>query len=223
MTFLITLFCTVLAVCILREPIKRVPWLFYLLAVALVVLYFAAGSIGLPQFAQMAMLTLMRKCMLPFALFVFVMYVGVLPKGSAARKLVQPLRAPVSIVACILVLVHMVQYFMVYAPKVVSGVPVAGNVMASFVIAIALFALLAVLGVTSFDFVKGRMSTKAWRRVQQFAYLFYALTYVHLMVMLAPSAARGSAAAIEGVVVYTVVFGAYLVLRLMRAKTDKAD
>lgn len=221
MTFVLTLVITVAVCCLLRNPIRRVPWLFYLLAVAAVVLYFAVGSVvTLPAWANVAMLTLMRKCALPTALFVLVMYVGVFPKGSMVRRWLQPMRAPLSIVASILVLGHMVQYFMVYAPRVVSGSPVSTNVMVSFVMAIVLFALLLVLGVTSFEWVKRSMNTLTWKRVQRLAYGFYALIYVHLCIMLAPSAMAGRGSAILGLGVYTVVFGAYVVLRVVRARVD---
>lgn len=222
MTFLATLACTLAVCCALREPIRRVPWAFYLLAVALVVAFFAVDTDLLPRWAAQGVLSLMRKCMLPTALFVIVMYVGVLPKSSSARRWMQPLRTPLSIVACILVLGHMVRYFAVYAPRVLSGAAVSTNVLVSFVLAILLFALLAVLGVTSLETVRRHMTGSSWKRVQRFAYAFYALVYIHLMVMLAPSALSGRAGGLANVAVYTAVFGVYLALRIMRARKDAA-
>ena len=52
------------------------------------------------------------------------------------------------------------------------------------------------------------------------AYPFYALIYVHLLIVLGPAAAIGRSGAIVGIAVYTVVFGAYLVLRVLRARAD---
>lgn len=223
MTFLLTCACSVLACCLLRNPIRKAPWLFYLLAVAIVVFYFAMEPIGFPHAIEIAMIALMSKCLVPFALFVFVMYIGVLPKGSKARRWVQPLRGPVSIIACILVLGHMVKYFALYLPRVLGGTHVATNVMASFVIAIVLFALLFVLGLTSFNFVKNRMTTKTWHRIQTFAYLFYALSYIHLLIMLGPAALKGSGSAIESIVVYTVVFTVYVILRVLNSRGTSGE
>ena len=45
--------------------------------------------------------------------------------------------------------------------------------------------------------------------------------YVHLMLMLAPSAMRGGQAAIISVAVYTISFGVYAVWRIARAVLDK--
>lgn len=222
MTFVLILLCAAAVCCVLRNPLRRVPWLFYALAVAFDVLYFAAGTIGVPRPVSTALTFAMNKCLLPTALFVLVMYVGVFPKGGAVRKWLQPLRTPVSIIACILVLGHMVRFIGVYAARVLGGGAVAGNVVASFAIAVVLFALLAVLGVTSFEFVRRHMGTSAWRRVQRLAYPFYALVYAHVLVMLGPAALNGGAGALTGVLVYTAVFGVYAVLRVRRALVDGA-
>ena len=127
-----------------------------------------------------------------------------------------------SIVACILVLGHMVRFIGVYATRVLGGGAVAGNVLASFAIAVVLFALFAVLGVTSFEFVRRRMGIAAWRRVQRLAYPFYMLVYAHVLVMLGPAALNGGTGALGGVLMYTTVFGAYAVLRVRRALVDSA-
>ena len=221
MTFLITLLCTTLACIVLRPVIRKVPWLFYALAVAVVVAFFAGTTLDLPRDARMAMVFMMQKCMLATALFVVVMYIGVLPKSSKARHWMQPLRGPLSIVACILALGHMVRYFMTYITRVMGGGAVAANVMVSFVIAIVLFALLIVLGVTSFNAIKKRMDARLWKRIQWFAYIFYALVYVHLLIMLGPAALAGGKNALISAGIYTVVFGAYLALRIVKAKRDK--
>lgn len=81
--------------------------------------------------------------------------------------------------------------------------------------------LTQVLGVTSFGFVKKHMRTESWKRLQRWAYVFFGLVYVHLMLMLAPAASRGGEAALVTVAVYTVVFGAYAVLRVRRAFVDR--
>ena len=132
MTFAVVLLVTALICCVLRNPLRKAPWLFYGLAVVFVVLYLVAGTLGLPGPVNQALLVLMNKCLLPTALFVLVMYVGVFPKGSAIRRWLQPLRTPVSIVACILVLGHMVRFIGAYAARVLGGGAVATNVLVSF-------------------------------------------------------------------------------------------
>ncbi len=221
MSFLIVFACTAAVCCALRNPLRKVPWLFYLLAIAFDVLYFASGSLGLPQAVDVALLVTMNKCLLPAALFAIVMYIGVFPRSTKARHWLQPLRTPLSIVACILVLGHMVRFFSTYAVRMLGSGAVSANVMASFVIGIALFALLAVLGVTSLNFVRKRMSGHTWKRVQLLSYPFYALVYVHLLVMLGPAALNGGGNAVASIAVYTAVFGAYAVLRVARAARER--
>lgn len=222
MEFVITLLAVTVFACVLRNPLRRVPWLFYGLAVVFVVAYLASTTLSLPRPVSHALMLLMNRCLLPTAIFVVVMYVGVFPKGSGARRWLQPLRTPLSIVGCILVLGHMVRFIGAYAARVFGGAGVvAPNVLVSFGLAVALFALLAVLGVTSFNAVRAHMKGATWRRVQRWAYLFYGLVYAHVLVMLGPAALNGGAAAREAVAVYTAVFGAYAVLRVARAILDR--
>lgn len=49
----------------------------------------------------------------------------------------------------------------------------------------------------------------------------FGLTYVHVLAMLLPSALSGGMTAVQSVVAYTVVFGAYAVLRIVRAMLDR--
>lgn len=98
-------------------------------------------------------------------------------------------------------------YLASYAPRL--GGAMGANVLSALVVALALLVLLLVLGVTSFGFVKKHMRTESWKRLQRWAYVFFGLVYMHLMLMLAPAASRGGEAALITVAVYTVVFGAY--------------
>ena len=118
----------------------------------------------------------------------------------------KPVRAELSIVAWLLSLGHVAVYGATYLPRIASGGATNGNVAASFAVAVVLLALLAVLGVTSFNLVKRRMRTETWKKVQKLAYPFFLLTYVHLLLMLAPSALHGGVAATTSVAVYSIVF-----------------
>ena len=157
--------------------------------------------------------------MLSLALFVVVMYIGVFAKGSKVHQWLKPVRSELSIIACILACGHMAVYLGSYAPRL--GGTLGVNVVSALVVALALLVLLLVLGVTSFAFVKRRMRTDSWKRLQRWAYVFFGLVYVHLMLMLAPAASQGGEAAVASVVVYTVIFGAYAALRVRRALVDR--
>lgn len=219
MDFLIVLVVAAVAPVALRTPLHKWPVAFYVLAVAADVAYII-GIEGLLPRAVMGPLTLlMGKCVLSLALFVVVMYIGVFAKGSKVRQWLKPVRSELSIIACILACGHMAVYMGSYVPRL--GGTLGVNVLSALVVALALLVLLLVLGVTSFGFVKRRMRTDSWKRLQRWAYVFFSLVYVHLMLMLAPAASRGGEAAVASVVVYTAVFGAYAVLRVRRAMVDR--
>ena len=209
------LFCVAL-----RNVVRRVPLLFYALAVLVVAVFVFGAYVPLPWPLWSLLLVLVQKCLLPLALFAVVMFIGVLPGESRAKAWLRPVRAELSIVAWILSLGHMALYLASYAPRLLGG-RVDGNVLAALMLALVLFALLLVLGVTSFNAVKRRMRADTWKRVQLLAYPFFGLVYVHLLLMLLPSALQGGAAAQASVAAYTAVFGTYAVLRVTRALLDR--
>lgn len=220
MTFLAVLVGSVAFAVLCKGAIKAHPVAFYALAVALDVLFVAGSFVRLPGVLDDALFLLLHKCTLATALFVVVMYIGVFRRDGRVAQQFRPIRAELSIMAWLLSLGHMAVYLASYVTRLSSGLAQA-NVAASLVVALVLFVLLLVLGVTSFNVVKRRMSKEVWKRVQRWAYPFFGLVYVHLMLMLLPSAVRGGAAAQASVAVYTVVFGLYAVLRIRRALLDR--
>lgn len=219
MTFLMVFAVTVAACLALRQPLHKWPVAFYVLAVAADVAYIVGIEGLLPRAVAGPLTLLLGKCMLSLALFVVVMYIGVFAKGSRVHQWLKPVRAELSILACILACGHMAVYLASYAPRL--GGALGANVLGALAVALALLVLLLMLGVTSFGFVKRRMRTESWKRLQKWAYVFFGLVYVHLMLMLAPAASRGGEAAVASVAVYTAVFGAYAVLRVRRALIDR--
>ena len=220
MEFLFVFVVTTAAAFALREPLRRWPMAFYALACAVVILFLAGANGLLLGVWWKPAIVLVRRCMVALSLFALVMLIGVLPKGSRPDAWLRPVRAELSIVACILCLGHMCAYLAPYAVRAASG-SMEPPMLVSFVVALVLFVLVLVLGGTSFGFVKQRMHARTWKAVQRLAYAFFALAWVHLMFMLAPAALAGGERAIASVAVYTALFGAYLVLRLYRAHKDR--
>ena len=203
-----------------KRPIKACPMAFYALAVVLDVLFVVGSFMGLPAMLYDVLFLLLHKCTLATALFAVVMYIGVFARDGRVAQYFRPIRAELSIMAWLLSLGHMAIYLSSYASTLALGLPQT-NVAVALVVALALFALLVVLGVTSFNIVKKGMKKETWKRVQLLAYPFWGLVYVHLLLMLLPSAVRGGAAAQVSVIVYSVVFLGYAVLRVARALRDR--
>lgn len=220
MTFLVVLACTVAVVFALKSAIAKAPAVWYALAAVLVALYLAGTQGLLPAAAKGALFLLLQKGMLAVALFTVVMFIGAFPRESKVRHRLAPIRAELSIIACILICGHVVVYGMSYAARVLGVGVLDPFVAAGLAVGAVLVVLLAVLGVTSLARVKARMSKRRWKRVQKWAYAFFALVYVHVIAMLLPSALSGGTVAVQGVAAYTALFGIYAVARVSRAVVD---
>lgn len=221
MTFVLT-FVVVLAACVLlREPLRRYPVVFYVLAVVAVVAQLASAPLGLPKPVDLALLLMVKRCNVAMALFAVVMLIGVLPREGRASSWMRPVRSEISIVACILCAGHIIGYVISYVPRVFAGALANPFILVGLVAALILTVLLIVLGVTSVQHVKRTMDSMRWKRVQRLAYPFFLLACVHALLMLMPSALGGGAAAAEGALAYSVLLVAYAVLRGARAFADR--
>ncbi|MBR5025340.1 MAG: hypothetical protein IKX48_09750 [Victivallales bacterium] len=114
MTSAIILIVTIAACCALRTPIKKAPMAFYALAIVAVIVFFALPSLGASRAVNHAFFWSIQKCLVPLALFIVVMYIGVFPRDSKVSKWLRPIRAELSIIAWILTLGHVVKYLTTY-------------------------------------------------------------------------------------------------------------
>ena len=222
MAFALTLIICTIIVMACRNAIKRWPVALYVFALLCDVLLIIAQTGQLPRLLLMPTVLLMRRGGIGVALFVIVMYIGVLPRKSKVSRWLRPIRAELSIAACLFVAGHMCTYLPLYLEPLFSGV-LRGNVLLALIVALGLLALVLVLGITSFRFVKRHMKARSWKKLQNWAYLFYVLIYVHLMLMIGPAALAGKDPALTNAIIYTVVFVGYMVLRVVRAAQDRRD
>ena len=93
-------------------------------------------------------------------------------------KLLFPIRAELSIIACILTLAHNIifgRYHFVALftnPKSMSF-----NMLLAAIVSLMLIAIMLPLMITSFPNIRKKMKYKSWKNLQRFAYAFYGLTY----------------------------------------------
>lgn len=218
MGFIAVLACTLAFSLVFKDAIRKAPGAFYCLALLASVLYAATSFVSLPLSLQMLLFQLMQKGTLATALFVVVMYMGVFRDVRFVRQRLLPTRATLSIVACILALGHVAKYAVSFAPALA---PLAPSVAWGLALGAVAFALMAILGVTSFQAVKRRMGTQAWTALQRWAYLFYALLFAHIALFLAPASAQSPLGASgERLIAYMAVFGIYALLRTGKAIYD---
>lgn len=207
----------------LRKQFRHSPWVFYCLAFLLDILMLANKMLTLPLWLIGIISPLMQKGGLGIAFFSLVMWIGVFPRTGTLSKTWRPIRAELSITACILIAGHMALYLSSYLPRFTSGAFIKPAVVAAFAIACILLALILILGITSLKTVKRHMNAKTWKQLQTLAYPFYALVLAHLLLMIGPSAARGSVDSIVSIAIYLIVFGGYIVARIWRAILDKRE
>lgn len=224
MTYLlIQLFAVAFCLLLSRSLRRHAVW-YYAGAFAVLALFFYGEFFGLPEPIWRPLFYTIDQCMLGTALFVVVMFIGAVPRNSWFSQRLRPVRGELSIFAWILCLGHLV--YLTVIPRLVRIAVTLGFAMpmavAGLVVALILLVLLVVLGVTSFKFVKRHMSARLWKSVQRWSYLFYALVYVHLMLMLAPVVLTGAPKAVFTAVVYSAIFLGYGVMRVRRARLDAA-
>ena len=181
MDFAIILAVTIVGCFALRNPLKALPVAFYAAAIAIDVVYVYGVFFGLPRAIWSPLFVLIQKCELSLALFVVVMFIGCLNRDGRAYHWLKPVRSELSIVAWFLSLGHMAVYLGSYLPRLLGNASINSNVAVAFGVAVALFVLLALLGVTSLGIVKRAMSSRRWTRIQRFAYLFFALIFTYII------------------------------------------
>lgn len=156
------------------------------------------------------------------ALFILVMWMGALPNGSSAIKTLMPLRGELSILACILTLGHNIAYGKTYFRLLFTRPDrLPANQLSAALCSLVMIVIMLPLFVTSFKRVRRRMNGKSWKKLQRLAYLFYALMYVHVMLLNVPYAMKGRVSYVVNVLVYSAIFLSYAICRLLKHSLGK--
>ncbi len=217
MVFIASLVAAILFVIIFRKPLQKVPIVFYIIAAVLVAYYVYSYFNGSHLLVWRYFLVAFQRCTISLAFLTIVMFIGVLPENGKLRAALNPIRRQLSITGCILAFGHIIVYISAYIVRYTSGfTALSENMIAALSIAAILTILLTILLVTSFSPVHKAMQQQTWKRIQKFSYIFYALVFVHILLVMVPSALSGATAIILNIAVYTVVFMLYTVLRITR-------
>ncbi len=215
MRFLAGLLIAVLFTALLREPLRKVPAVFYLISALLCVPFLLGDVLNYPSWVREYVLFLFQSNTLGMGFFTIVMFIGVLDSQSKLRKALVPVRAELSILATILSIGHMFKYGESYLTQLLSVSTYTPAIRYWMLgTAIALVILLVPLAVTSIKRIHARMGQKSWQRLQRLAYLFFGLVFVHIILCLATPALGGSSSAIISMCVYLVLGVLYAALRI---------
>lgn len=222
MLFLIALISVAVFIYVCHNLLKKNPYIFYGIAVILTVATVFIDFTGLPSWINKYVLGLFTKGVLGTAMFVFVMYAGALKNGTTIVKVLMKIRGELSITAAMLVLAHNITYGKVYFVALFSKPEsMPANRLVAAIISVILITLMVILTITSFPSIRKKMKAKNWKKLQRSAYIFYGLTYVHIMLINVPLAKAGRDEYLLNVIVYSLVFVNYGVMRVRKAVMRK--
>jgi DMSO/TMAO reductase YedYZ heme-binding membrane subunit len=223
MLFLISLLAVLLTAPLLCFALRRAP---VPCRLASALLASAAAVIAEldPEsaFLRTWVLPLFTKGAMAAALWALVMFTGALPGGSRVLKKLLTVRGELSILAAILTLAHAVFRGVFYIRQLLRPRFHPGwEFLVTCAVGLALLLIMLPLTVLSFRGVRRRVDPRRWKRIQRFAYLFYGLIFVHVLVLYLPSALRGSGGYGFPLLLYSAVWLTYLALRLRKHVSEK--
>lgn len=218
MLFLTALFIALLIAFCLDKPLKKCPAAFYISAAVLTLasVVITQSDINISsRFVRDNVLGIFSRGALGTAFWAVVMWAGALPNGSAPIKKLMPIRGELSITAAILTFSHIITYGVQYITNLIKGRTGSDFVVTS-IVCLAMVLIMTPLTVMSFKKIRKKMNAKTWKKIQRFAYIFYAFIYVHILVLFVPKAQKGREGYFLSILVYSAVFIGYAVMRIRK-------
>ena len=200
-----------------KSTIKRHPYPWYIGALVLTLfISLFPFSRELPEPVTFV-LDLFRRGALACALWCIVMWTGAFANGSKLIKRLMPVRGELSIFAAMLTLGHNIGYGRTYFVRFFTNASaLPANQFAACIITLILLIIMIPLTILSFPKIRKRMKAKKWKKIQRFAYLFYALLYIHIMLLFIPLAQNGRDGYYISVIIYTAIFLGYAICRIRK-------
>lgn len=217
MLLIISLVLAVAFVFLCGKALKKHPILFYSGAGIITIVLALIPFDGVPNFVNNYILALFRRGSLATAIFIIVMYTGALKNGSALMKRLIVIRGELSIMASIMILCHNIFFGKIYFVRLftsASTMPVTQLLAA--IASLLMLVIMIPLAIMSFPKVRKKMKPKLWKRLQRFAYVFYALIYIHIFLLTYSSAQARRGDYALSLILYTIIFGVYLVMRVRK-------
>lgn len=215
MYFAASLILALVFALVLNRSISRYSFVWYVIAVLIVIFewfYYAQGlRDAFPHWFTTYVMSFFKRSSFAAALFVLVMYAGVFKPDWAFTRKLRKIRGEMSIIACLLSLGHNLIYGKSHFVKLFTN---PGTMKPQYFIAslisLVMIGIMVPLMIISFRWVRKRMNASLWKRMQRWAYVFFALLYLHVMVVFIPKANEKWL----DILLYTVVFGYYLLVKI---------
>ena len=218
MLFLLALLLAVLFSFVCRKALKKHAVLFYIAAAAVSVAVAVWDFHGVPAPMQNYVIGQFSRGAFATGLWCVVMWIGALPNGSAMMKALMPVRGELSIFAAILTLGHNFGFGKTYFVRMFTNPgSMKPTQLTAGILSLVMLAIMIPLTILSIPSVRKKMTAKRWKKIQRTAYLFYALIYLHVMILFLPSAQNGKVLYQVSVIVYSLVFLGYAACRIRKA------
>ena len=218
MLFLLALLLAVLFSFVCRKALKKHAVLFYIAAAAVSVAVAVWDFHGVPAPMQNYVIGLFSRGAFATGLWCVVMWIGALPNGSVMMKALMPVRGELSIFAAILTLGHNFGFGKTYFVRMFTNPgSMKPTQLTAGILSLVMLAIMIPLTILSIPSVRKKMTAKRWKKIQRTAYLFYALIYLHVMILFLPSAQNGKVLYQVSVIVYSLVFLGYAACRIRKA------
>ena len=217
MLLIISLVLAVAFVFLCGKALKKHPILFYSGAGIITIVLALIPFDGVPNFVNNYILALFRRGSLATAIFIIIMYTGALKNGSALMKKLIVIRGELSIMASIMILCHNIFFGKIYFVRLfTSALTMPVTQFLSAIASLLMLVIMIPLTIMSFPKVRKKMKPKLWKRLQRFAYVFYALIYIHIFLLTYSSAQARRGDYALSLILYTIIFGVYLVMRVRK-------
>ena len=155
--------------------------------------------------------------------FILVMFAGALGSKWGITKKLLSIRAQLAILGSIFILPHgiiyLARFILLKLPNIIKQREIPILYLGYLVVGIIAFIILIPLFSTSLNKFRSKMSGLKWKQIQRWAYCFYFLAYIHIILMLLNKKELDW----MKLIIYTAVFGLYAVLRVIKAKKIKLD
>ena len=217
MLFIESVILAILFVILCNKPLKKYSDVFYILCTAISVSCIFFDLRCESAFINKYILGLFNQCSFATALWCLVMWGGALPNKSKGIKLIMPVRGELSIMAAILTLGHNLKYGKTYFTGLFSSAEnMKPNYIAASIISLIMIIIMVPLTIMSFKKIRKKFRAGTWKKIQSAAYIFYALIYIHVLILNIPFALAGREGYFFNVIAYSVVFIGYAVCRIRK-------
>ncbi len=224
MNFIISFILVILFIRYFSEILKKKPTLFYIAAAAIAAIVVAVHALGYHFTGVFGnyIEPLFARAGISGAMFILVMYAGAAPAGSYVSRKLMPIRGQLSIIASILTLGHNVAYGLTYFKNLFTArADMQMYQILASICSIIMIVIMIPLFITSFIKIRRKMNGRKWKKLQRLAYVFYGLTYVHVLLLIMPQVLRQRTWYIVSFILYTSIYLGYLICRLLKANARK--